>query len=184
MKPKPLLVRILGGLLVVAAGFFALVSFQPSGFRVTRSATFAAPPEAIFPHVNDLKKWEAWSPWAKLDPNAKNTFAGPSAGKGAVMSWAGDSKVGEGRMTITESRTNEFVEFQLEFYKPMAGVSTTGFTFKPLGTQTEVTWTMAGRNNFSAKALCLFMNMDKMVGEQFEQGFANLKSVVESEAKR
>ena len=179
-----MLKKILIGLLVIIIVFLVVVALQPADFRVTRSATIAAPPEVVFPHVNELKKWDAWSPWAKLDPNAKNTFEGPASGKGAAMSWAGNNQVGEGRMTITESRPNELVQFKLEFFKPMAGTSDAEFTFKPQANQTEVTWTMTGKNNFIAKAFCLFMSMDKMVGGQFEKGLADLKSAAEAAPKK
>ncbi|MBI3191328.1 MAG: SRPBCC family protein [Pedosphaera parvula] len=174
---------ILIALPAVIIVFLIVVAMQPSEFRVARSATIAAPPETVFSHVNELKKWEAWSPWAKLDPNAKSTFSGPPAGVGAVMAWAGNNQVGEGRMTITESRPSETVRFKLEFFKPMAGVCTAHFTFKPEGQQTTVTWTMEGTNNFIAKAISLFMNCDKMVGGQFEKGLASMKAVVETAAK-
>lgn len=179
-----MLKKILAALVSIIVVFLIVVAFQPSDFRVTRSATIAAPPAAVFPHVNELRNWNAWSPWAKLDPNAKNTFEGPPSGKGAVFAWAGNNQVGEGRMTITESRANELVRFQLEFFKPMAGTSASEFTFKPQGNQTEVTWTMTGKNNFIAKAMCLFMSIDKMVGGQFEQGLASMKSLAEKAAKR
>lgn len=169
------------GLLVIA--FLIIVALQPSEFRVTRSATMAAPPAAVFAQVNDLQKWQAWSPWAKLDPAAKNTFEGPAAGKGAAYRWAGNDQVGEGKMTITESRADELVRFHLEFFKPMAGTSDAEFTFKPEGQQTTVTWTMTGKNNFIGKAMCLFMDMDKMIGGSFEQGLAAIKSIVETAPK-
>jgi uncharacterized protein YndB with AHSA1/START domain len=180
MSKKAVLKTALIAFPVVIAAFLIIVALQPSDFRLSRSATIAAPPAAIFPHVNELKKWDAWSPWMKLDPNAKSSFEGPPAGKGAAMSWAGNNEVGEGKMTITESRPNELVQFHLEFYKPMAGTSDAEFTFKPEGNQTTVTWTMTGKNNFIAKAMCLVMNMDKMVGGQFEKGLAAMKSIVES----
>ncbi|MBE0542104.1 MAG: SRPBCC family protein [Verrucomicrobia bacterium] len=179
-----MLKKILLGLAVVIIVFLIVVALQPSEYRVTRSVTIAASPEAVFPHVNELKKWAAWNPWEKIDPNMKLTYEGPEAGVGASYSWVGNNEVGEGRMSITDSRPNESVKFKLEFFKPMAGVSDADFTFKPLGNQTEVTWAMSGRNNFIAKALCLFMNMDKMIGGQFEKGLADLKAVAETEAKR
>lgn len=176
---KRILKILLIAIPVLIAIFLVIVAMQPSDFRVVRSTTIAAPPEAVFPHVNELKKWDAWSPWAKLDPNAKSTFEGPEAGTGAVMTWAGNNDVGEGRMTITEIRPNELVQFKLEFYKPMAGTCTAEFAFKPEGNQTTVTWSMSGQNNFMAKAVGLFMDCDAMVGGQFEQGLANLKSATE-----
>jgi hypothetical protein len=181
-KPKLKIILLLVAVIIVA--FLIIVALQPSDFRVSRSATIVAPPAAIFPHVNELKKWDAWSPWMKLDPNAKSTFEGPLAGKGAAMSWAGNNQVGEGKMTITESRPNELVQFHLEFYKPMTGTSDAEFTFKPEGNRTTVTWTMTGKNNFIGKAMCLVMNMDKMVGGQFEQGLASMKEIAEAETRK
>jgi len=157
-----------------------LTSRQPSDFKVTRSGIVSAPASAIFPHVNNLQKWEAWSPWAKLDPNAKNSFEGPSEGVGAKMSWAGNNKVGVGSMTIMESRPDEFVQFKLEFQKPMQASNIAEFIFKPEGDQTAVTWTMSGTNNFMGKVMNLVMNCDKMVGGQFEKGLADLRAVVEA----
>lgn len=178
--------KLLTALAVVAAlivVFVIVVAMQPSTFRISRSATMSAPAATVFPHVNELKKWQPWSPWMKLDPNAKSTFEGPEGGKGAVMTWAGNNEVGEGKMTIIESRPNELVRFRLEFYKPMAGTSEAEFTFKPGGNQTTVTWSMSGTNNFIGRAMCMVMNMDKMVGGQFENGLASLKSLVETPAK-
>jgi uncharacterized protein YndB with AHSA1/START domain len=174
-------------LLVVAlliVVFVIVVITRPADFRVTRSATIPAPPAAVFAQVNDLQNWNSWSPWAKLDPNVKNTFSGPTAGTGACFAWSGNNEVGEGSMTITDSRPNELVAFNLVFVKPFAGACATEFTFKPEGDQTHVTWDMKGKNNFIGKAISLFMDCDKMMGGQFEQGFANLKTVVAQADKK
>jgi hypothetical protein len=178
-----MLKKILLGLAIVLAVFLVVVAMQPSDYRVSRSATMAAPPSAIFPHVNELKKWEPWNPWGKLDPAMKLTYSGPEGGPGASYAWVGNSEVGEGKMTITESRTNELVGFKLEFFKPMAAVSLSEFTFKPEGEKTTVTWTMDGKNNFIGKAFCLFMNMDTMIGSSFEKGLADLKAIAEAVEK-
>jgi uncharacterized protein YndB with AHSA1/START domain len=178
--------KLLIALAVVAAlivVFVIVVAMQPSNFRISRSATMAAPAAVVFPHVNELKKWQPWSPWMKLDPNAKSTFEGPAGGLGAAMTWAGNNEVGEGKMTIIESKPPELVRFRLEFYKPMAGISEAEFTFKPEGDQTTVTWTMSGTNNFIGRAMCMVMDMDKMVGGQFEQGLASIKAIVDTPAK-
>jgi polyketide cyclase/dehydrase/lipid transport protein len=156
----------------------------PSEYRVARSATIAAPASDVFAQVNDFHKWDAWSPWAKLDPNAKTTFEGPSAGEGAVFAWAGNSQIGEGRMTLTQSRPAELIRIKLDFVQPMAGTSTAEFTFKPEGDRTAVTWAMFGQNNFVSRAICLFMNQDKMLGGYFEKGLENLKSVAEAAVRR
>ena len=160
-----------------------VVALQPADFRIARSTAMAAPPAAVFAQVNDLRKFQDWSPWAKLDPAAKTDFQGPPAGQGASFSWAGNMEVGEGTMTITESRPGELVRFQLDFRKPMAGTNTAEFTFKPEGNKTAVTWSMSGHNNFMAKAVGLVMNCDKMVGGQFEKGLADLKTIVEAAPK-
>ena len=164
--------------------FVVVVALQPSEFRIVRSATISAPAPAVFAQVNDFHNWEAWSPWAKLDPAAKATFEGPSAGTGAIFKWAGNKEVGEGSMTITESRPSDLIRIKLEFLTPFEATNSAEFTFKPEGNRTAVTWSMEGKNNFIAKAVCLFMNIDKMVGGQFEQGLAQMKAVVEAAPKK
>jgi hypothetical protein len=165
--------------IVVAGALAAFIATRPAEFSVTRSAQLAAPAPAVFAQVNELRKWKAWSPWAKNDPQAKETYDGPAAGVGAAMSWAGNREVGEGRMTIVESRPAELVRFKLEFLKPFAATNDAEFAFRPAGGGTEVTWTMRGRNNFIGKAMCLVFDMDKMVGGDFEQGLAGIKAIVE-----
>ena len=180
---KRTLVRILIGLAVVIVVFVIIVATRPSEYSVTRSLAIAAPPEAIFPHVNEPRKWEAWNPWGKLDPTMKQTYEGAPAGVGAVYTWAGNREVGEGRMTIIESRPNDLIRVRLEFLKPFAGTSIATFTFKPEGAGTLVTWSMAGENNFMAKAVHLVMDMDKMIGGNFEKGLAQMKTVAEAAAR-
>jgi hypothetical protein len=171
---------ILISLAVIVIVFVVIVALQPSEFQVARSTTTSAPRAAVFAQVNDFHKWEAWNPWGKIDPAMKQTYEGAPAGIGAIYTWAGNNEVGEGRMTITESRPSDLIRIKLEFFKPFAGTNIAEFTFKPEGNQTAVTWSMEGKNNFMAKAIHLFMNMDKMIGGQFEKGLASMKSVVES----
>ncbi len=175
-----MLKKILIALAAIVVVFVAVVAMQPSEFRISRTATMSAPAPAVFAQVNDFHNWEEWSPWAKLDPAAKATFEGPSAGTGAIFRWAGNKEVGEGSMTITESRPSDLIRIKLEFLKPFAATNTAEFTFKPEGDQINVTWSMAGKNNFIAKTVCLFMDMDKMVGGQFEKGLGAIKSIVEA----
>ena len=178
-----MLKKILIALLAIIAIFLIVVALQPSEFHVERTATMAAPPATVFDQVNDFHKWDAWSPWAKLDPNAKITFEGPPSGTGTIMTWAGNNEVGEGRMTLTESRPNDLIRIRLDFLKPFRGTSLAEFTFKPEGDRTVVTWSMTGQNNFMAKAVHLFMDMDKMIGGNFEKGLAQMKAVVEAGPK-
>jgi hypothetical protein len=179
-----MLKTILISLAVIVIVFAVIVALQPSEFRIARSTTISAPPAAVFAQVNDFHKWEAWNPWGKIDPAMKQTYEGAPAGIGAIYTWAGNNEVGEGRMTITESRPSGLIRIKLEFFKPFAGTNIAEFTFKPEGNQTAVTWSMTGQNNFMAKAIHLFMNMDKMIGGQFEKGLASMKSVVESAPKQ
>jgi len=175
-----MLKKLLIALAVLVLGFIVVVALQPSDFRVERSARVAAPPAAVFAQVNDLRKWDAWSPWAKLDPNAKIAFEGPEGGTGAMMSWAGNDKVGEGKMTVVESRPDQAVKLKVDFVKPFEGTSNSEFGFKPEGDKTAVTWTMTAHHNFLEKAMCLVMNGKKMIGDDMEKGLAQLKSVAES----
>ncbi|PYN58643.1 MAG: polyketide cyclase, partial [Candidatus Rokuibacteriota bacterium] len=143
--------KILIALAGIAVVFVAIVAMQPSEYRVARTVRISASAPAVFAQVNDFHKWEAWSPWAKLDPAMKQTYEGAPAGIGAIYRWAGNNEVGEGRMTLTESRPSELVRITLEFLKPFAGTSIAEFTFKPEGNQTAVTWSMTGKVNFMAK---------------------------------
>jgi uncharacterized protein YndB with AHSA1/START domain len=179
-----MLKKILIAVAVVIVVFVIVVALQPANFRVTRSTTINAPAATVFAQVNDFYKWDAWSPWAKLDPAMKQTHEGSPEGTGAIYSWVGNKDVGEGRMTLTESKPNELIRIKLEFIKPFAAVNTTEFTFKPEGNQTSVTWDMTGEKNFMSKAFCLFMSMDKMVGGDFEKGLAQLKTIAEEAAKK
>lgn len=179
---------MLANILIAVAGvvgaFAVIVTRRPSEFRIARSTTIAAPPPTVFAEVNDFHRWEAWNPWGKIDPAMKQAYEGAPAGAGAIYSWSGNNEVGEGRMTITESRPSDLIRIKLEFFKPFRATNTTEFTFNPEGDRTAVAWSMTGQNNFMAKAVHLFMNMDKMVGGQFEKGLAQMKSVVEAAAKR
>ncbi|MDL1871773.1 polyketide cyclase [Deltaproteobacteria bacterium PRO3] len=175
-----MLSKILIVLAVVAVLFVVVVALRPADFKVSRSLAVSAPPAAAFAQVDDFRLWETWNPWGKLDPAMKQSYSGSQSGAGAAYAWAGNSQVGEGRMTILESRPNERILIQLEFLKPFAATHTAEFTFKPEGDKTLVTWSMFGKNNFMAKAMGLFMNMDKMIGGQFEKGLADLKAVAEA----
>ena len=179
-----MLKKILLTLTAVIAAILIIAAFQSDTYRVERSLTIAAPAAVLFPQVNDLRQSQAWSPWVKLDPAAKFTFEGPASGVGAINTWAGNSEVGEGRQTIIESWPNERVRLKLEFFKPMAGEATAEFRFKPEGPGTTVTWSMSGSKNYISKVMCMFMDMNKMIGGHFEEGLVNLKAVTESPARK
>jgi hypothetical protein len=183
MTKKPMLKIILIAIPTIIVVSLIIVATRPSNYRVARSIVIAAPQDAVFPHMNELKKWEAWNPWGKADPNIKLTYGGPASGVGANYSWAGNKEAGEGHATITESRPGESVKYKMEFFKPMSGSSEMDFILKPQGNQTEVTMTVTGEKNFMAKAFCLFVSMDKMIGGKFEKALADLKAIVESPVK-
>src|SRR3989442_5983044 len=143
-----MLIKILIALAVIVLVSGVVVAMQPSEFRIARTATISAPAPVVFAQVNDFRKWEAWSPYEKLDPAMKRTYEGAPAGTGAMYTWAGNNQAGEGRSTITESRP-----------RPLAATSTAEFTFKPEGNRTAVTWSLAGNKNFTAQALPLFMHI-------------------------
>jgi hypothetical protein len=179
---KKILLGIVVMIVVLVAVVLVLVLKQPTHYQVERSATINAPAPVVFGLVNDFHKWDSWSPWAKLDPNMKASYDGAPAGNGAMYSWSGNDKVGEGKMTIMESRPSDLIKIKLEFIKPFAATNATDFVFTPAGNATNVKWTMSGDNNFIGKAFSLFMNMDKMVGGDFEKGLARMKQVAESPA--
>ena len=170
---------ILLALTFIAVLLIIVIIGQPDEFTVIRTANISTPPVKVFPHVNDLHQWEAWSPWAKLDPNAKNSFSGAEVGAGAAMAWDGNHKVGAGRMTITLSQPAECIRLRLDFQKPLKATNTAEFTFRPEGDHTVVTWSMAGKSCFMSKVFGLLMDCEKMIGDHFEKGLASLKSLTE-----
>ncbi len=176
------ILKVIAVIAIIIAAFAVYVALQPAEFRIERTATIAAAPADVFAQVNDLHNWQAWSPWAKLDPQAKVAFEGAPAGQGAVFTWSGNDDVGEGRMTLAESRPNELVRIDVAFVKPFEGGNVSEFAFKPDGQQTAVTWTMSGRNGFIGKAMCLFVDMNKMLGGDMEKGLAQMKAVAEAAA--
>lgn len=170
-------------LAVIIVVFLVVAMMQPDEFRVTRSATIAAPAPTVFALVNDLHSWEKWNPWQKVDPAMKVTFSGPPSGVGASYTWVGNKDVGEGRLGIIESQPSDLIRIKLEFLKPFTATNTAEFTFKPEGNGTAVTWSMFGNKNFMSKVMGLVMNMDKMIGGQFEKGLADMKATAEAGAK-
>lgn len=178
-KGKKLFPTILVILAILIASIIGAASMQPDQFRVERSIVINAASQNVFEQVNNLHHWENWSPWAKLDPNAKSDYEGPDAGVGAVMLWDGNHEVGKGKMTIIESRPNEYIKFRLDFEKPMKGTSTAEFTFREASDGTNVSWSMSGENNLLAKIMSLFMNCEKMMGNYFDKGLNSLKALVE-----
>jgi uncharacterized protein YndB with AHSA1/START domain len=149
-------------------------------YTVQRSTTIAAPPARVYDLVTDFHSWTAWSPWEGLDPDLKRTYSGSESGAGAVYSWTGNRKAGEGQMKIIQATAPSTVRIDLQFVKPFKSRSETIFTIAPAGTGTHVTWTMTGQKTLATKIMGLFKSMDAMVGPDFEKGLARLKSRAEA----
>jgi hypothetical protein len=169
---------------VLLAALVAVIASRPSSFHIERSASVAAPPAVVFPLLNDFHSWASWSPWEKLDPNMKREYSGAASGNGASYAWSGNDEVGSGAMHITESKAPQSVQIRLEFKKPFEATNTTLFELAPEAQGTKVTWNMDGPANFATKAMSLFMDMDQMIGKDFEQGLANLRAVAEAEVAK
>ena len=165
--------------LVVVAGILIYASTRPGSFRVERSASIKALPEKIFPLINDLKAWTAWSPYEKKDPAMKRSLGGITTGTGATYEWEGNKNVGKGRMRIVEAAPPNKVLIKLDFIKPFEAHNTAEFTLAPKGDATLVTWAIYGPSAFVTKVMGLFLNMDTMIGRDFEAGLADLKAAAE-----
>jgi hypothetical protein len=177
-----MLKKILFAVAAALAVLVLVIALQPATFHVERSALIAAPPEVVRARVDDFHSWSAWSPWEKLDPNMKRSYEGPPSGVGAKYAWVGNNEVGEGRMTIEKSGPSQ-VAIKLEFLKPFEATNIATFTFTPAAAGTKTTWAMDGKNNFMSKAFHLVMDMDKMIGADFERGLAAMKSAAEASTK-
>lgn len=171
--------KILLVLLALIAAFVIYVALQPDAYKVERSVTIAAPADKVFENVNNLRKWEAWSPWAKIDPDAKIAFEGPDAGKGAAMTWNGNDEVGEGKMTVVESDPDKAVNIKVSFTRPFEGGTNSDFSFTPKGDQTDVAWSMHGTHSLMEKAFCVVFDGLGMMGKDIDKGLSQLKSVAE-----
>jgi hypothetical protein len=174
-----MLKKIAIAIVILVASVLIFAATKPDTFRVQRSASIKAPPDKIFPLINDFKRWDAWSPWEKKDPAMKRTWGSTTSGKGAKYAWEGNGDVGQGSMEITESVPPSKVALKLDFVKPFEGHNVVDFTLEPKGDTTNVTWAMQGPAPFISKIMQVFCNMDSMVGKDFEAGLANLKAAAE-----
>ena len=171
------------GLAALILVFILVVATRPSTFRYERSTTIAASPDTVYALLSDFHHWAKWSPWEKLDPALQRTYDG-NAGPGAKYAWKGNKDVGEGRMTIEEAKPGASVKIKLEFIKPFESTNTALFDIKPEGTGVKLSWAMTGENNFVSKAFGLFMDMDKLIGSDFEKGLADIKKLAEADAAK
>jgi len=176
--------KLLIGVAVVIAVLIAVVAMQPKDFKIERSAQTAAPAPIVYAQIADFHNWAAWSPWESLDPAMEKKFSGAPMGTGAVYDWSSQKKeAGTGRMTITDAKEPDHVAIKLEFIKPFEATNNVELKLTPTATGTSVNWAMTGERNFMMKAFGLFMNMDKMVGDDFEKGLTQLAAVSEAKSK-
>ena len=166
-------------IVLAIALLLAIAASRPDQFRIERSATIKASPERIFPLINDLHRWQAWSPYEKKDPAMERTYEGPSSGAGAAYGWNGNKNIGSGRMEISQSVPSSRVNLKLDFFTPFKASNTAEFVLEPQGDATRVIWAMQGRANFMSKLMGLVFNFDKMVGKDFEDGLVNLRTLSE-----
>jgi hypothetical protein len=176
--------RILLGIVALIALLAVVIATRPSHFTIERSVEIDAPAEVAFRYVNDPRELNKWNPWVKLDPNITTSLSGPPSGVGAVYEWEGNSQVGKGRQTIVESVPGKKVGIKLEFFEPMEGTNDVVFAFAEGTGRTRVTWAMSGEQNFVMKGMSMFMDMDQMVGDEFNKGLASLKTLAETDARQ
>ena len=163
----------------VIAGVLAYAAARPDTFQIARSIAIKAPPEKIFPMINDPHAFNTWNPFLKMDPATKLAYRGPASGKGAGHDWDGNSQVGKGSLEITDSLPSSRIVMKLDMIKPMEAHNRVEFTLEPKGDATQVTWVMSGPSPYVAKVMSTVFSMDRMVGGEFEKGLADLKAQAE-----
>jgi uncharacterized protein YndB with AHSA1/START domain len=178
-RENAMLTAILIVIVVAIAAVLALAMMKPDVFRMQREGSLQAPPDKVFALINDFKNWAAWSPWDKKDPAMKRSYGANTVGVGGHYAWEGNKDVGIGSMTITESMPPSTIVLDLVFVKPFPAQHIVTFTLTPEGGGTRVTWAMHGPSNFMSKLMQVFMDLDKMVGKDFEAGLASLKAAAE-----
>jgi len=183
MSVKKILLGVVAAVGVVVVGVLIVAATRPDVIHVERSLTIAAAPAAIYPELVDLKRFVVWSPWSGIDPAQKTEISDPSAGVGARYAWAGNADVGVGYMAITSVEPDTNVVMRLVFTSPWQSEADVGFYLAPAGEGTSVRWTYDQRAGFSDKVFGLFMDMDTMLGADFEKGLRNLAEQVAKTTK-
>ena len=166
-------------LALLIATILIYAATKPDSFRLERSTHIKAPPEKIFVLIDDFKQWEAWSPWEKIDPALKRTYSGAASGVGAIYEWNGNKDIGQGRMEIIESTPPAMVSLKLDFVTPFEAHNFVEFSLSAEGDSTTVTQAMYGPSPYISKLMTIFFSMEKMVGDKYEEGLVNLKTLAE-----
>lgn len=176
--------KIIISLLVIVGLFLVYVALQPSDMHISRELLIKSAPEVIFPYINNSKKANDWMPWAEIDPQAKMNYSGPEEGVGSTSNWDSSGQMGTGQAVVVESVPNQVVKTELTYTKPMVMSQLSTISLLPSGEGTVVRWEVTGKNKFVGRLFCVFMNMDKVVGGQFEQGLSKLKAITEAPAAK
>jgi uncharacterized protein YndB with AHSA1/START domain len=174
------IIAIIAAILAIAIAIVLILALtKPTAFSVQRATSIKAPAEKVFPLINDFHQWGTWSPYENKDPSMKRTYSGANSGKGAVYAWDGNKNVGSGRMEILDISVPSKIVIKLDFFKPFEGHNTAEFTMLPQGDATNLTWLMHGPAPLMHRVIQVFMNLDHMIGKDFEVGLANLKRLTE-----
>jgi hypothetical protein len=171
---------IVAVILLVVVAVLVLANMQPDTFTYSRQISISSAPSSVLKFIIDFHKWDLWSPWAKLDPSCKNIFEGPPEGKGAILRWDGNKKVGAGMMTITDVQPPKLVRIQLQFFRPFPAINQVEFALRGENMGTRVTWTMTGQNTYMSKLMGMLINCKRMIEKQFDQGLAAMKAAAEA----
>lgn len=178
-----MVLKVIGIIALVIAGILIYAALQPSEYLITRELVIKASPEVLFPYINNSQKSNEWMPWKDSDPDVKMSYSGPAEGVGSVASWDSPGKMGTGRAEVVGSVENQSVKTQLTYTKPMEMSQLAEVSLTPASEGTVVRWAVTGHNNWIGRVVCLFMNMDKMVGGEFEKGLSNLKTLAEGKSQ-
>lgn len=176
--------KIIGCFVVLVGAFLVYIAMQPSDILISREIVVNATPDVIFPLINNSQRSTEWMPWKDTDPQAVMTFSGPAEGIGSTSSWDSPGQMGSGKAEVVESIPNQKVTTALTYTKPMEMTQTAEVSLLPSGAGTLVKWSVSGKNSFGGRIMCFFMDMDKVVGKQFEKGLKKLKGIVESGASQ
>ncbi len=151
----------------------------PDTFRVARAISIKAAPDKVFALISDLRGWSRWSPYEKKDPGMMKRYSGAPNGAGAAFEWQGSQEVGKGRLEITQALPSSKVTMRLHMLAPIEAENDVEFTLETEGDATHVTWSMQGQMPYISKVFSVFIDMDSMIGTDFETGLASLKSIAE-----
>jgi effector-binding domain-containing protein len=170
------ILKVIGIILAVIIVIAAILTFTlPTKYNVERSITIDAPRNIVYDQVRYFKNFTAWSPWSNLDPAMSYEISSPDGEIGSVYSWSGNNSVGVGSLTNT-ALSDDRIEQALDFTAPRESHDLTYYTFEETPEGVKVTWGLDGSMARPMNLMGLFMNLDKIIGQDFERGLNNLDS--------